>query len=91
MEQNKTIYVVVEQLERYCLPTIINAFENIKDAVDFCEKEAGEQGSDWVRCPQDSSGFFFPTWKSSTPINRGTYGHEFMMIKEAPYTHKETA
>ena len=87
-KQNKTIYVVVQQLQRYCMSNEITAFETLKDAITFCEKEANED-PEWIRCPEDSSGFFFPAWKSVTPIHSNSYEHEFMKIKEVEFNYYE--
>lgn len=79
------IYVVVEELERYCQPTNRMAFKKIEDAIAHCEKIASEEYSGWVRNTGFDDDFSHPSWKSSEPIHSKTYAYDFMTIKEVVF------
>ena len=81
----KQLSTLLTEANKSCLKP---SFETLKDAITFCEKEANED-PEWIRCPEDSSGFFFPAWKSVTPIHSNTYEHEFMKIKEVEFNYYE--
>lgn len=90
--QNKTIYVVVEQQQRYWGDWCITAYETLEDAILYCQKEANAPDSDWVphrwiqRHPNSpnqneySFDYDYPAWKSSEPIHRDSYEHDTMTI-----------
>jgi len=74
--QNKTIYVVVEQQQRYCSYAEITAYETLEDAILYCQKEANAPDSDWA----PHRDLNYPAWKSSEPIHRDSYEHDTMTI-----------